>query len=263
MAAADVAGLAELAVPGRQPGEEVDQVPERHRAEPGPRPHQKGEQEHPAPARPQPRRRPRHGRAARRTAVIAAPSRRRGRAEPGVLARPLNGWPRGAAPAPRRRARPPATAVRNLARGVRERPQRLRDSPLRGRRQPAQDLRDQRAAPAGGLVDHLPARRGDRHQDHPAVAARPVPADQALAHQPVAHPPGGRRRHVQRLGQVHDPPRPAGRQHHQRPVLRDRGLLRGRAQRPGGDRDHGPAGGQHRVHRRRVCVRFSLPRDYP
>ena len=222
VAAADVAGLAELAVPGRQPGEEIDQVPERHRAEPGPGPHQKGEQEHPAPARPQPRRRPRDSRAARRN---------------------------------RRHCRP--LAVRNLAGGVRERPQRLRHSLLRGHRQPFQDLRDQSAAPAGRLVDHPPACRGDRDQDRAAVAARPVPADQALAHQPVAHPPGRRRRDVQRLGQVHHPPRSAGRQHHQRPVLRDRGLLRGRAQRPGGDRHQGPAGRQHRVHRGRVGARFS------
>ena len=43
--AAHVPGLPELAVPGRQPGEEVDQVPERHRAEPGPRPHHERQQE--------------------------------------------------------------------------------------------------------------------------------------------------------------------------------------------------------------------------
>ena len=222
MAAADVAGLAELAVPGRQPGEEIDQVPERHRAEPRPGPHQQGEQEHPAPARPQPRRRPRDSRAARRN------------------------W---------RHAGHSLSGTSPAASG--ERPQRLRRCLLRGHRQPFQDLRDQSAAPAGRLVDHPPARRGDRDQDRAAVAARPVPADQALAHQPVAHPPGRRRRDVQRLGQVHHPPRAAGRQHHQRPVLRDRGLLRGRTQRPGGDRDQGPAGRQHRVHRGRVGARFS------
>ena len=59
VAAAHVPVLAELAVPGRQPGEEVDQVPERHRAQPGAGAHQQRQQEHPAPPGPQPRSRPR------------------------------------------------------------------------------------------------------------------------------------------------------------------------------------------------------------
>ena len=50
--------LAELAMPGGQPGEEVDQVPEHHRAQPRPRAHHQREQEHAATARPQPRRAP-------------------------------------------------------------------------------------------------------------------------------------------------------------------------------------------------------------
>ena len=123
-------------------------------------------------------------------------------------------------------------------------------------------VRDQRAAPGGRVVDHLTARRGDRDQHGAAVAAGTVPPDQALTRQPVAHPPGGRRRHVQRPRQVHQPARATGRQHHQRPVLRDGGLLRGRAQRPRGDRDHGPAGGQHRVHRgliRRMLSHHTMP----
>ena len=53
-----VALLAELAVPGSRPGEEVDQVPEHDRAQPGPGPHQQREQEQPAAARPQPPGRP-------------------------------------------------------------------------------------------------------------------------------------------------------------------------------------------------------------
>ena len=50
--------LAELAMPGRGPGEEVDQVPEHDRAQPGSGPHQQRQQEHAATARPQPPGRP-------------------------------------------------------------------------------------------------------------------------------------------------------------------------------------------------------------
>ena len=46
--------LAELVMARGQPGEEVDQVPEHDRAQPRARPDQQGEQEHAAPARPQP-----------------------------------------------------------------------------------------------------------------------------------------------------------------------------------------------------------------
>ena len=46
-----------------------------------------------------------------------------------------------------------------------------------------------------------------------------VPADEALAGQPVAHPPGRRRRHIEQPGQVHHPLQAPGRHHHQRSVL--------------------------------------------
>ena len=123
---------------------------------------------------------------------------------------------------------------------------------LPARREPAQYLPDQRAPARGGLVHHQTARRGDRHQHRPPVRPRPVPPDQPPAHQPVAHPARRRRRHVQRRRQVHHPLRSAGRQHHQRPVLRDRDFLRRGAQRPRCDRDQRPARRQHRVHRRRI-----------
>ena len=93
--------------------------------------------------------------------------------------------------------------------------------------------------PAGG--------DGDLHG--PAVRPGPLPADQPLADQPVAHPPGRRGRDGQRRGQVHHPLRAAGREDHQRPVLGDRGVLRRGAQRHGRHRDQCPARRQHRVHR--------------
>ena len=59
VAAARVALLAELDMAGGQPGEEVDQVPERHRAQPGPGAHDQSNAEQARAGTPQPARHPR------------------------------------------------------------------------------------------------------------------------------------------------------------------------------------------------------------
>ena len=198
----------------------------------------------PRPARSHPAAFPGHPLAA----VTVAPSRRPGRNEQASAAGP-----------PPRRARAVATDCRVPPR---PRPTNARSASATALlgilRQRREDLLDQRAAPRGGLVHHAPARRRHRHQHGTPVRPRPVPPDQPLADQPVAHPARRRRRHAQRRRQVHDPLRPARGQHHQRPVLRDRRLLRRRAQRPRRHRDQRPARRQHRVHHRRI--RRILPR---
>ena len=58
------------------------------------------------------------------------------------------------------------------------------------------------SAPIGDGVDQVPAHFAVRGQpDQPAVAPLVAAGDQSLADQPVAHPGGGRRGHVHRLGE--------------------------------------------------------------
>ena len=218
--------LAELAVPGGQPGEEVDQVPERHRPEPGPGPDHQREHEQAAPRRPQPRRRPGPGRHARQHLADHRPSRLRPHQMAAAAASRLA--PRSAHLAGRDGG---PLAVRDLAGRLGERPQPVGHLCCTGPGSRARiaAISSRRRAVAWSTT--CPPGRSDGHQHRPAVRAPPVPPDQALADQPVAHPPRRRRRHLQRPGQVCQPLRPPRGQHHQRPVLRDRGLLRRRAQR--------------------------------
>ncbi len=141
-----------------------------------------------------------------------------------------------------------------------ERLQRGGDRGLPRGRELAQDAGDQCPAPGGRLIHHLPPGGGDRDLHGTAVRAGAVAADQALAQQPVTHPPGRRRRDVQRPGQVYHPLRAPGGEHHQRPVLGDRGVLRRRAQRSGRHRHQGAARRQHRIHRR--LIRCLLSHDH-
>src|SRR5579875_3062682 len=85
--------------------------------------------------------------------------------------------------------------------------------------EPGQDLGDQLTASCSGLVDNAPAIWRDRYQDRPTVVTRPMPPDQALAHEPVAHAQGRRGRHSQSPGEVDHTLRAARCEHHQAPVL--------------------------------------------
>ena len=140
-------------------------------------------------------------------------------------------------------------AVGDLPGRGRERSQRGGHRRLLTGREPGQDAGQQRPPPGGRLIHHLPARRGDRNLHGPAIGAGPVPADQTLAQQPVTHPARGRRRDIERRGQIRHPLRAPGGKHHQGPILGDRDVVRGRAQRCGGHRHQRAARRQHRVHR--------------
>ena len=241
MRAAHATLLAERDMAGSQPGEEVDQVPEHHRAQPRTRTDQQRQGEQPTAGTPQPGASPggpRHLQPAGRICGHGRPfragrDRLAPRAHGGRLICRAGG----------------PLAVRDLPRCCGKRPQRLGHRPLPPGREPGQDFRDQRPPARGRLVYHLPARGRDRHQHRTAVRPRPVPPDQPLAHQPVTHPARRGRGDAERRCQIHQSLRAPRRQHHQRPVLRDRGLLGGRAQRPGGDRDQSPARRQHPVNR--------------
>jgi hypothetical protein len=152
--------LTELAVPGGGPGEEVDQVPERDRAQPGPHPHQQREQEQAAAAGPQPPGRPPGPQPPGRP-----PGPRGGR--PGARARHRDSVALTADRAGLRGRAPPASSaglgdgrcLSGTPRRIRERGQRFSDRPLGIGRKLGQDVGDQRAPPRRGLAHHLAPHR--------------------------------------------------------------------------------------------------------
>ena len=247
MGTGDAALLAELDMPGGQPGEKVDQIPEPDRPQPRPGPHDQRHGEQAAPRAPQPVAGPAHPRHRPRRRLAGRERRPPRQAPAGCHFIPADAasttpggsaghWPSGISPAAAANASSAAATadcwpVGSLA------------------KMPAS-----RAAPTGGrLLHHLPARRGDRNLHGPAIGAGPMPADQALTPQPVTHPPRRRGGYRQRRGQVRYPLRAPRRKHHQRPVLSDRDVLRRRAQGSGDHRHQGSARRQHRVHRGLVC----------
>ena len=110
--------------------------------------------------------------------------------------------------------------------------------------QPAQVV----PAPAGHLGHQLASRGGQRQADHPPVAGRPGAPDQALAHQPVAHPAARRRVHAELGGDVGAALRTAGGEHDERPELRQRHVGVEPGQGPGGQRHHRAARGDQPLH---------------
>ena len=231
MSAADVALLAERHMTGSQPGEEVYQVPERHRAQP--------RAQHPpaAPETNSPPRAPRSQAPARRSTAPPAARGRARRHEP-------PSWPGGTGSATRSRTPAGASAgpggghwLSGISPPLRRTPAAPR--PPRAAAWPGAwpgSPRSARAAASvawsttclpAGVIDTSTARRSAR-----ARCRRISPLRTSRSHiRPAVDgaTPSAAARSTSRCG----PPR---RQHHQRPVLRDRGLLGRRAQRPGGHR---------------------------
>ena len=102
-------------------------------------------------------------------------------------------------------------------------------------------------AAAGDLLHQVLAGGHEGEQDLAPVGVGAVAADQPLADEPLAHPGAGGRVDAQLGGDVDHALRPAGRQHDERPVLRQGHLGVQVGQRAGGQADHDAAGRQQRV----------------
>ena len=131
--------------------------------------------------------------------------------------------------------------------GLTERVERVHHRGALRRGHAGDDLRDLGAPPFGDGV-HEPPPRGRQRDRHLAPVGRRLPSlQQLLVDQPVAHAGDGRRVDRERLRQLGRSLGAPARQHHERPVLRERDLVIGTGQRADRHRDEDARRPQHRV----------------
>ena len=117
----------------------------------------------------------------------------------------------------------------------------------RRRRDPLDHPGDLTPAYGSDRSDQIQSLAGDVDRDLTTIRGIHTAGHESLAHQSIAQPSDGRRRHLEFDREVGRSLWTAAGQHNQRPILRQRHITRGRGQRPSRDRHERPRRVHHRI----------------